>query len=73
MEAFQHTGSNALLTHAMNFLGSSIRIMTTIKEVGWDMAMLSGFSMFVNGVVTSSFCTEKTLQPFFESWKKRKA
>jgi mannose-P-dolichol utilization defect protein 1 len=58
-EAFklQHTGSNALLTHLMNFVGSSIRILTTIKEVGWDMAMLGGFflSVATNGIIIIQF------------------
>lgn len=59
LEAYKlkHMGSNALLTHCMNCLGSSIRIMTTIKEVGWDMAMLSGYflSVFINGIIIIQF------------------
>ena len=53
----KHMGSNALLTHIMNFAGSSIRIVTTIKEVGWDMAMLSGFfvSVTINGIIIIQF------------------
>ena len=49
----KHTGSNALITHAMNFLGSSIRILTTLKEVGWDIPMLTGFfvSVTINGII----------------------
>lgn len=79
MEAFRlkHMGSNALLTHIMNFLGSSIRIMTTIKEVGWDMAMLSGYflSVFINGVIILQFFLyrENTAAFLREAEAKKKA
>jgi mannose-P-dolichol utilization defect 1 len=36
----QHTGAQSVVTNTVNFLGVSVRIMTTIKEVGYDIAML---------------------------------
>jgi mannose-P-dolichol utilization defect protein 1 len=38
----QHTGAQSIVTTAMNLVGGILRILTTIKEVGWDMAVLSG-------------------------------
>lgn len=59
LEAFRlkHMGSNSVLTHMMNFLGSSIRILTTIKEIGWDWAVLSGYilSVLINGIIIFQF------------------
>ena len=78
LEAFRlkHMGSNALLTHCMNFVGSSIRIMTTIKEVGWDMAMLSGYflSVAINGIIIIQFFLyqENTAAFLQEQQKKKK-
>eukprot|EP00978_Attheya_sp_CCMP212_P047035 scaffold421190_cov50-Attheya_sp.AAC.4 len=39
----QHTGAQSAITLTMNLVGSLIRILTTIKEVGWDMTMISGY------------------------------
>jgi mannose-P-dolichol utilization defect 1 len=78
-EAFRlkHSGSNALLTHLMNFVGSSIRILTTIKEVGWDMAMLGGFflSVTTNGIIIIQFWwyRDNTSQFLREQEEKKKA
>lgn len=78
LEAFRlkHMGSNALLTHCMNFVGSSIRIMTTIKEVGWDLAMLSGYflSVAINGIIIIQFFLyqENTAAFLQEQQKKKK-
>jgi hypothetical protein len=49
----QHTGAQSILTTSLNLVGGMLRILTTIKEVGWDMAVLSGFllSAFMNGVM----------------------
>jgi len=79
LEAYRikHMGSNALPTHCMNLLGSSIRIITTIKEVGWDMAMLSGFflSVFINGIIIIQFFVyhDNTVAFLQEQEKKKKA
>lgn len=39
----QHTGAQSIVTTSLNLVGGSIRILTTIKEVGWDIAVLSGY------------------------------
>lgn len=39
----KHTGTQSMITSFMNFLGSAIRIGTTLQEVGLDFALLSGF------------------------------
>lgn len=36
----QHTGAQSIATTTMNVMGGMVRILTTIKEVGWDMAVL---------------------------------
>ena len=43
--SLKHTGANSLITTAMNLLGSAIRIVTTIQEIGWDMALLRGYML----------------------------
>lgn len=44
METFRckHTGAQSIVTTTMGLIGVLIRILTTIKEVGWDMAVLGG-------------------------------
>jgi len=42
-----HTGNLSVITTSMSFAGSLVRIMTTIKEVGWDFAVLIGFFLSV--------------------------
>lgn len=37
----KHTGSQSIVTFGMNVLGSSLRVMTTLKEIGIDPALLS--------------------------------
>lgn len=53
----KHTGTNSLITTAMNFLGSAIRIVTTIKEIGWDLALLQGYflSAGLNAILILQF------------------
>lgn len=77
LESFRlkHMGSNALITHCMNFVGSSIRIMTTIKEVGWDMAMLSGYflSVTINGIIiVQFFLYQENTAAFLQEQQKKK-
>jgi mannose-P-dolichol utilization defect protein 1 len=52
VETYQlkHTGAQSIVSTSMNLLGSSIRILTTLQEVGMDVAVLSGY---VLGIVTS--------------------
>eukprot|EP00752_Nemacystus_decipiens_P007015 g6293.t1 len=49
----RHTGQLAAITTMLNFFGASVRIFTTIQEVGWDWGLLSmnGLSSFLNGVL----------------------
>ncbi|CAM9632113.1 unnamed protein product [Pylaiella littoralis] len=48
-----HTGQLASITTILNFVGATVRILTTIQEVGWDLGLLSmhGLSSFLNGVL----------------------
>mmetsp|Transcript_10945 Transcript_10945/g.16510 ORF Transcript_10945/g.16510 Transcript_10945/m.16510 type:complete len:256 (-) Transcript_10945:267-1034(-) len=71
----KHTGNQAIITHFMNFFGSFIRILTTIKEVGWDMVLLSGYgiSVFLNiTLLTQCVMYMKNTKAYFEELKKKK-
>ncbi|CAM9375755.1 unnamed protein product [Ascophyllum nodosum] len=48
-----HTGQLAAITTLLNFVGASVRILTTIQEVGWDLGLLSmhGLSSLLNGAL----------------------
>ena len=39
----QHTGNQSIITMTMNISGTIVRIFTTLKEVGWDFALMSGY------------------------------
>lgn len=41
----QHTGAQSIVTNGLNLIGGLIRILTTIQEVGWDVAVLTGFGL----------------------------
>lgn len=43
----KHTGAQSIITTSMNLTGSLIRILTTLKEVGWDWPVLTGFGIGV--------------------------
>mmetsp|Transcript_30102 Transcript_30102/g.36774 ORF Transcript_30102/g.36774 Transcript_30102/m.36774 type:complete len:259 (+) Transcript_30102:144-920(+) len=53
----KHTGNHSLITTGMNLLGTVIRVFTTIKEIGWDFALLSGYllSAVLNTVLVLQF------------------
>jgi mannose-P-dolichol utilization defect 1 len=53
----KHTGAQSAVTNGMNLAGSCIRILTTIKEVGWDWAVLMGYvlSIGLNGALLLQF------------------
>jgi len=57
----QHTGTQSIITVIMNFTGSAIRVVTTIKEVGMDIPMLSGYAMSLtlNTIQISQFLMYK--------------
>jgi mannose-P-dolichol utilization defect protein 1 len=41
----KHTGNQSIITLTMNCVGTSIRVLTTIGEVGWNMDLLSGHAI----------------------------
>lgn len=41
----QHTGAQSIVTNGLNLVGGLIRILTTIKEVGWDITVLTGYGL----------------------------
>ena len=49
----QHTGAQSIVSIAMSLVGSIIRILTTLKEVGMDWAVLGNYSL---GVVLNGTC-----------------
>lgn len=56
-----HTGTQSLITTLMNLLGSCIRLLTTVSEIGWDIPLLSGYllSVFLNIALVSQFFAYK--------------
>ena len=58
----KHTGAQSIITTLMNLAGSLIRILTTLKEVGWDLAVLTGFGI---GIVLNGL----TLLQFMVYWE----
>jgi len=43
----KHSGAQSVLTTSLNLVGSLVRILTTIKEVGMDFAVLTGYILGV--------------------------
>jgi len=43
----KHTGANSIITTTLNLVGSLIRILTTLQEVGVDIPVLTGFGLSV--------------------------
>jgi hypothetical protein len=71
----QHTGAQSILTTSLNLVGGMLRILTTIKEVGWDMAVLSGFllSAIMNGVMfLQYFYYQSNTEKFVKELKEKK-
>lgn len=71
----KHTGNQSIITMVMNFGGSAIRVPTTIKEVGWDFTLLSGFfiSLFLNAILISQyFLYQSNTRKLFESLEAEK-
>lgn len=48
----QHTGAHSIITTFLNVMGSIIRILTTVQEMGWDWPVLCSFglSALLNGI-----------------------
>jgi mannose-P-dolichol utilization defect protein 1 len=57
----KHTGTQSIVTVIMNFMGSMIRVVTTIHEVGFDAPMLTGYglSLALNGTQIALFLKYK--------------
>ena len=53
----KHTGTQSVITVLMNFIGSAIRVVTTINEIGMDIPMLSGYaiSLLLNSIMIAQF------------------
>lgn len=75
----KHTGTQSIVTVMMNFMGSMIRVATTINEVGYDMPMLTGYglSLALNGTQIALFLkfkenTQTYLQSLQDKKKKKK-
>lgn len=49
----KHTGANSIITTTLNVVGSLIRILTTIQEVGFDIPVLASYAL---GVVLNGIC-----------------
>jgi len=72
----QHTGNQSIWTILMNMSGSVVRIATTLKEVGWDFALLSGYllSAGLNLVlVLQYFYFRKNTDEFLKTLKTKQA
>lgn len=42
---YQHTGAQSVVTNTLNLVGGLVRILTTIKEVGYDLPILGSYSV----------------------------
>ena len=42
---YQHTGAQSIVTNTLNLVGGLVRILTTIKEVGYDLPILASYSV----------------------------
>ena len=71
----QHTGATAIATICMNVAGSSIRILTTIGEIGFDIAMLTGsvLAVILNSIMLFQyFMYRKNTENFLRELEKKK-
>lgn len=72
----KHTGNQSIITISMNLMGSVVRIATTLKEVGLDMAMLGGYfiSVFLNfSLAIQYFVYQENTKKFLDSLAEKKA
>lgn len=70
----KHTGTQSLITTSMNTVGSAIRIMTTISEIGFDIPMLSGYgiSLVLNFILIGQFILyRKKTEEYLKSLQKK--
>lgn len=71
----KQTGAQSLATTAMNLLGSLVRIVTTIKEIGFDFHILRsyGASVTLNTILFAQIWMYKAnTEQFLEDLKKGK-
>jgi len=71
----KHTGATAIATICMNVAGSSIRILTTIGEIGFDFAMLTGsiLAVVLNSIMLFQyFLYRKNTEKFLQDLEKKK-
>eukprot|EP00977_Amphora_coffeiformis_P011661 scaffold2804_cov181-Amphora_coffeaeformis.AAC.29 len=71
----KHTGSMAVATICMNVVGSFIRILTTIGEIGFDFAMLTGsiLAVVLNSIMLFQyFLYRKNTEKFLQDLEKKK-
>lgn len=72
----KHTGTQSIITVIMNFMGSAIRVMTTINLVGFDIPMLAGYgiSLILNSIMISQFIMyKKNTEDYMNKLKSKKA
>lgn len=73
----KHTGTQSIITHLMNLVGSLIRILTTMKEIGMDFALLAGYalSVMLNIILVTQcvFYRKNTLEVMSAETRKKKA
>jgi len=71
----KHTGTQSIITNGMNTLGSAIRMLTTISEIGFDIPMLTGYaiSLILNLILVSQFFMySKKTEEYLKSLKGKK-
>lgn len=71
----RHTGAQSVITTSMNLFGSMVRIGTTIKEVGWDIAVLMGYflSVALNSIMFAQYWMyRKNTESFLRQLKEKK-
>jgi ABC-type uncharacterized transport system permease subunit len=58
----KHTGAQSIVTTTLNLVGTVVRIMTTIQEVGWDVALLAGYlvSSLLNATMFAQYWLYQT-------------
>lgn len=70
----KHSGAQSVVTIGTSLIGSLIRILTTIREVGLDFAVLTGYGLGVllNGVMLVQYIVyKKNTEKFLRDLKKQ--
>lgn len=78
LETFRckHTGAQSIVTVGMNVAGGLLRVFTTLKEVGWDIAFLAnvGLSLGLNVVMLLQILYyQRNTEKFLADLKKAEA